>query len=369
MAHQNSFGGVHRPGMARFYARRAEGGVGLILSDATAVPHPVAHWDTLCSHFHGIPALEAWKHIIAQVKAAGGLMMPQLWHSGFQRPPGAMPNPYLDSASPSGMFLPAQEGPSIPRQPAERLGEPMTADEIDSVIMAYGEAAQTAQRLGFNGIEVHGAHGYLIDQFLWDVTNHRSDPYGGDSGRRARFAAEIVGECRRRVGPDFPILFRLSQWKVTDYGGRIAHTPAELAQLLEPLVDAGVDVIDTSTRRFWEPEFPDSDLNLAGWAKKLTGKPSITVGSVGTDRDLVPSELDKDATSESGSAANSAVGAESVMRLHRLMEMFDRGDFDLVAVARIILANADWPNLVRNGEFGRIAPFAPECMRETMEEG
>ena len=271
MGHQNSLNGVHRPGMARFYARRAEGGVGLIVSDATAVPHPVAHWDMLCTHFHGMVALEAWKHIIGAVKAAGGRMIPQLWHAGFQREIGAMPNPYLSSISPSGIYLPSKPSPDNVRVEAKKLGEAMTAKEIEAVITAFGEAAETAQRLGFDGIAIHGAHGYLIDQFLWAETNRRTDAYGGDIGRRSRFAAEIARECRRRVGQDFPIFFRISQWKMTDYACRLAESHAEIEQVLAPIVDAGVDVIDTSTRRFWEPEFSDGDMNLAGWVKKVTG--------------------------------------------------------------------------------------------------
>jgi 2,4-dienoyl-CoA reductase-like NADH-dependent reductase (Old Yellow Enzyme family) len=251
----------------------------------------------------------------------------------------------------------------------QQLGEPMTIPEIEEVVTSFGEAAQTAQRLGFHGVEIHGAHGYLIDQFLWEVTNHRTDAYGGDIRRRARFAAEIVRECRRRTGPNFPLFFRISQWKMTDYHARLARTAGELAAMLEPLADAGVDAFDTSTRRFWEPEFPDSDLNLAGWAKKLTGKVSITVGSVGLDRELVPVELSKTQTSESGDASHTASGQESLRRLHTLMNMFSRGDFDLVAVGRIILANPTWPTLVRQQHFDRVAIFTPACMRETMAEG
>jgi 2,4-dienoyl-CoA reductase-like NADH-dependent reductase (Old Yellow Enzyme family) len=342
--------------------------VGLIVSDATAIPHPVAAWDMLCSHFHGIAALESWKRILAEVKASGGKMMPQLWHSGFQRENGALPNPYLPSLSPSGIYLPPKPDPTSVRAEARLLGEPMTIAEIEAVVTAFGDAADTARSLGFDAIEIHGAHGYLIDQFFWAETNRRTDDFGGDIRRRSRFAAEIVKECRRRVGHDFPIFLRISQWKMTDYAARLAETPGELEQMLAPLVDAGVDVIDTSTRRFWEPEFPGSDMNIAGWAKKITGKPTVTVGSIGIDRELDVTEFERSGITNSSSKANSALTAKTTARLGRLMEMFHRGDFDLVAIARIILANPAWSNHIRSRRYDLIAPFSVECMQEPFQE-
>ena len=100
---------------------------------------------------------------------------------------------------------------------------------------------------------------------------------------RTQFAVEIVEACRREVGPDFPIIFRFSQWKMNDFKAKLAKTPDELERFLQPLVNAGVDIFHCSTRRFWEAEFDGSDLNLAGWTKKLSGKPVISVGSVGLE--------------------------------------------------------------------------------------
>ena len=96
---------------------------------------------------------------------------------------------------------------------------------------------------------------------------------------------------RAAVGPDFPVILRLSQWKQQDYAARLAETPDAMADWLLPLVEAGVDVLHCSQRRFWEPEFPEIDgedgLNFAGWAKKLTGAATISVGSVGLSGDFI----------------------------------------------------------------------------------
>jgi len=158
----------------------------------------------------------------------------------------------------------------------------MGAPDIADTIAAFARAAGAAKRLGFDAIELHGAHGYLIDQFFWEGTNLRQDGYGGGTlVQRGRFAADILKAVRAEVGPDYPVIIRLSQWKQQDYAVQMARTPQEMEAWLQPLADAGADIFHCSQRRFWEPEYAGSDLNFAGWAKKLTGKPTITVGSVG----------------------------------------------------------------------------------------
>ena len=96
-----------------------------------------------------------------------------------------------------------------------------------------------------------------------------------------------MAAVREAVSADFPVIFRYSQWKQEAYDARLAETPEELEAILTPLAEAGVDAFHASTRRYWLPEFDGSDLNLAGWTKKLTGKPTITVGSVGLDGDFI----------------------------------------------------------------------------------
>ena len=154
----------------------------------------------------------------------------------------------------------------------------------------------------------------------------------------------MVRACRAAVGPDFSIILRFSQWKLQDYAAKLAHTPQELEQLLLPLADAGVNIFHASQRRFWEPEFEGSDLNLAGWAKKITGKPSITVGSVGLDRELIETSPDPSVVAE-------------VKNLDRLFKMHARGDFELVAVGRALIADPDWPLKVRDGRYNELHPF------------
>ncbi len=236
----------------------------------------------------------------------------------------------------------------------------MTLAEIEWMINAYAQAASDAQHVGFDGIEIHGAHGYLIDQFFWQGTNQRTDKYGGDVAGRTRFAVEVIQECRRRVGPNFPIVLRFSQWKLQDYTARLVTTPDELSRFLAPLAAAGLDAFHCSTRRFWDPEFEGSDMNLAGWTKKLSGKPTITVGSVSLDVDFVVS-LGRIPKPEASVPGGTEESREAEMT--RLTEMLARGDFDLVAVGRAMLADSSWAAKVRDGRFAELSAFSPDVLK------
>lgn len=339
-------GGMPDPGYAPFYARRAEGGVGLIVSGAMAIDHPLAALDENEPYFHG-EALAIWQTTARMVHAAGGRMIPQIGHAGLQGlAPVAPPWP---GTGPSGIWLPAAQV-GLPVGSGRADGRVMTLNDIDAVIAAFAKGARDARDVGFDGLEIHGAHGFLIDQFLWSRTNMRDDAYGAD---RVRFAVEIVAACRAAVGPDFPIAMRFSQFKMTDYAARLAETPAELEAIVVPLADAGVDFFDCSLRRFWRPEFPESPLNLAGWIKKLTGRPTIAGGGIG---------LEKTALEYGEEGVYGRVAGVSVDYLDDVRERLDRGEFDLVALGRSILGDAAWATKVRDGLHDTLQPYRPEVL-------
>jgi 2,4-dienoyl-CoA reductase-like NADH-dependent reductase (Old Yellow Enzyme family) len=347
MTRSFSPGGVPGLDVATYYRRRTEGGVGLIITEGSWVPHRGAANDPRVPRFHGEDALEGWKRVVDEVHAAGGRIIPQLWHVGCYFKPGEL-GVRLSSA-------PAWDDAIGPSGVAGVMGRllddrmlPASQKEIDEAIEAYACGAQHAHRLGFDGVALHGGHGYLIDQFLWARTNLRTDAFGGDPRRRAKFAAEIVAECRRRTSPDFPILFRISQWKLQDYDARLVETPGEFAAILEPLAEAGVDVFDCSQRRFWEPVFAGSTLNLAGWAKALTGKTAMSVGSVGLQQDLM--------TSLAGQSSQTAP-------LDDLIGMLEREEFDLIAVGRALLADPLWASKVKSGDMAALRPFEPGALK------
>ncbi|MFC9164706.1 NADH:flavin oxidoreductase [Streptomyces fungicidicus] len=332
MTRMFSPGGVPGEDVVSYYSRRAAAGVGLIVTEGTYVGHESAGLSDRVPRFHGAEQLAGWAKVAEAVHAAGGTIVPQLWHIGMVRKEGQAPYPEAPAVGPSGLRMDGGEG----------AGKAMTQGDIDDVVAAFAQAAADAERIGFDGVELHGAHGYLIDQFLWSGTNRRTDAYGGDPVARARFAAEIVAAVRAAVSPGFPVLFRYSQWKQDAYDARLARTPQELEAILAPLAAAGVDAFHASTRRYWLPEFEDSDLNLAGWTKKLTGRPAITVGSVGLNGEFLK--------------AFQGEGAE-LGSLDNLLDRMERDEFDLVAVGRALLQDPQWAAKVLAGRFDELAPY------------
>ncbi|MCT2397966.1 NADH:flavin oxidoreductase [Novosphingobium mangrovi (ex Huang et al. 2023)] len=344
-------GGVPGEEAAQYYARRAEGGASLVITEGVYIDHPSSGDNPLLGRFHGEDAFAGWRNVAARVHASGGICVPELWHVGLiYSGPDVLTGgplayrPELGQVSPSGYI-----------DPASKVCEGMTQTEIDDVIAAYARGAHKAVELGFDGIELHGGHGYLIDQFLWKALNHRTDGYGGSPRARGQFVADVIRACRAELEPGMPLILRISQWKMVDYNARLAETPQELEELLGPAVEAGVDLIDCSQRRFWEPAFDDGcDLNLAGWVRKVTGVPTCTIGSVGLDSDFFVN-LGEGKTSGLDLAG-----------LDELMRRFDRGDFDLVAIGRSMIAEPDWPKLVRAGRFDRLRPFTPKALDDAL---
>lgn len=324
MTRAQSDNGVPTKEIEDYYARRAASEVGLILSEGTVINRPASKNIQNIPDFYGTEALQGWKNVIDAVHHNGGKMGPQIWHVGDTRS--------------------SEDYPEIPMEKAST----MTLEDIQDTIAQFAASAKSAKDLGFDCLEIHGAHGYLIDQFFWEVTNTRTDEYGGKNIKeRSRFAVDVIKAIRAAVGENFTIIIRLSQWKQQDYKSRLATTPSEMEDWLLPMKDAGVDIFHCSQRRFWEPEFEGSDLNFAGWAKKITGQPTITVGSVGLKGDFM--------------GAFAGEGSEKT-DLSELMRRFERQDFDLVAVGRALLTDHQWVQKIREGRTEEISDFSAESL-------
>ncbi len=338
MTRSFSPGGVPNSKVIEYYRRRAAAGVGLIITEGTTVNHPAANGFPNVPRFYGEDALAGWKKVVDAVHAEGGRIVPQLWHVGNVRKLGTEPDGDVPGY-----------GPMEKLKDGKEVVHGMTQADIDNVIAAFAQAARDAQSIGMDGVEIHGAHGYLVDQFFWEGSNQRTDGYGGSLANRSRFAIELIKAVRAAVGPDFPIILRFSQWKQQDYSARLVLTPEALGEFLQPLSDAGVDIFHCSTRRFWEPEFDGSDLNLAGWTRQLTGKPTITVGSVGLDGEFLQFMVNTDKV-----AKPADLGA--------LLTRLNNQEFDLVAVGRALLVDPDWAVKVRDGHQEDILPFSREAL-------
>jgi len=343
MTRNKSPQGVPGENVAQYYRSRAAGGVGLIITEGTYIGHPAANGYADVPAFHGEQALAGWKKVVDEVHVAGGRIIPQIWHVGAARNPGVEPDPTVPGY-----------GPMQVESDGQVIVKAMSKADIDDAVNAYATAAADAERLGFDGVEIHGAHGYLIDQFLWKGSNQRTDEYGGTLENRCRFALDVVKAVRARVSPDFPVVFRFSQWKLGDYNARIADTPEELAQVLKPLADAGVDFFHASSRRIWQPAFEGSDESLAAWTRKVTGKPVIAVGSVGLEKEFRVGHFTREESPDTGIQID----------VKRLSDGVSHSKFDLVAVGRALLADPQWPNKLKAGRISELVSFDAKALDE-----
>ena len=255
MTRSLSPGGVPGPDVAAYYRRRAEGGVGLIVTEGTFIDHPAAGFDPKRSRF-------SWR-AGARRMAAGGRA------GSCGRRPDLPPALARRHGRFAGLSSPGKPGDfRMPTRPGN-----MTQADIDAVIDAFAEGAPTAKELGFDGVELHGAHGYLIDQFFWDRTNQRTEHMVAIWFAHAFRRGDHRARFGRRVGPDFPWCFAVAM----EIAGLRSEAGANARGIGSILCAAGgrrpgcVSLFDAPL--LGARVSPGSDLNLAGWTKKLTGKP------------------------------------------------------------------------------------------------
>jgi 2,4-dienoyl-CoA reductase-like NADH-dependent reductase (Old Yellow Enzyme family) len=341
--------------VAGYYERRAGAEVGLIITEAIGTDDPAAVGDTGLGEtdlpiFNGAESVAAWRRVVDAVHQKGGTIFPQLWHQGPMRMPGSLPFVDAVAFSPSGHYGDPEKAAGYYIEKAQVLSTqnlPVPTDsQVADVVSSFGRAARQAVEAGFDGLALHGAHGYLIDSFLWGETNHRHDRWGGDAAQRTAFAVEVIKACRRELGESRPLVFRFSQWKQQDFRATLAETPAELEAILAPMADAGVDLFDASVRYFNTPAFAGSNMTLAGWAKKLTGKLSGAVGGIGFNKGMYDTL--------------SNVQTQDSNNLALVVARFNAGEFDLVSVGRALLNDPEWVRKARRGH--PLSAFDPESL-------
>ncbi len=164
------------------------------------------------------------------------------------------------------------------------------------------------------------------------------------------FCCGIGPSCTQCGRQKIPYRFSLFSVKLGNYDAKLAYSPEELESLLIPLSNAGVDIFHASTRRFWEPEFPGSPLNLAGWTKKITGKPTITVGSVGLDADFI--------TTMEGTS----IPHPTLAQMQILSTALEKNEYDLVAVGRALLGDPNWFQKISQGRVNEIISFSKKSL-------
>lgn len=338
-------GGTPTAQVAAYYRRRASGGVGLVITEGSHLGQPSSQGYPDAPILAGDERFSAWEKVVDAVHQAGGKIFPQLWHTGSYCRPGFDRGNQITRLGPSPVAHPGYQN----NQKDLRIPRRMTASDIEEVVASYAASARYAMTVGFDGVEIHGAHGYLVDQFLWELTNRRLDDYGGSLKERTRFACEVVRAVRNATNRRFPICFRFSNWKLNVYDerGRIFHQPGDLELFIKLLCEAGVDLFHASSRKFDEPAFSGSPLSLSAWTRRLSGKPTIAVGSVGLTTDFVSDRQ------------GARPGQCSIARLEQSML---QKEFDLIAIGRSLLCDPDWVEKIRNHEDERIIPYDKSCL-------
>lgn len=325
--------GVPGEQLAQYYRRRAEGGVSVIYVGSMLIEHP-GNEEAFGSGIGSAPHLDTdearagWRKVVDEVHAAGGLIFPQLLHIGAQK---SVTHPDNVAYVPSATWGPTDRAtgnsPESVAKLSQRPFKALSDSEVSDVVESFAQAAKRSKDIGFDGIALHGAHGYLLDGFLSGDTNLRTDRWGGDHVQRTAFVVEVLKAIRREIGDYMPISFRFSQWRPCDYDGHLVNTPKELAEILEPIVDAGLDIIEASTRFFSEQAFVGEEGNFPYWTRKISGKPTVMCGGTAVHREKY------DLATTPPKTVNNT---DEVMRRH------ENGEFDLLAVGRALLNDPQW---------------------------
>lgn len=308
--------------MAEYYAEFARGGFGLVITEGI---YPDTGYGQGYLNQPGLATdeqAEAWRPVVDAVHAEGGRLAAQLMHAGALSQGNRHRSDTVGPSAvrPRGRMMPEYGG--VGEWPVPRA---MSAADIDAAVRGFVEAAARAVRAGFDGVEVHGANGYLIDQFLTDYTNRRTDRYGGTVAARVRLAAEVVGAIRGEVGPDYPLGIRLSQTKVNDVGHRWAGGSRDAEVIFTAVAEAGTGYLHIASegRDWWQTALLDGGITITGLARRVTGLPVVANGGM----------------HDPGTAA----------------KVLADGHADLLSVGRGALANPDLPRRLARGQ--ELVPF------------
>jgi len=299
-----------------YYAERAKGGVGTIITEVTCVDHPIGVTGPTNLTIHDNAFIAGHNELVESLHTYGAKVISQLVHAGRQTRPASIKG--IQPVAPSA--IPCKFIGAMPRA--------LTTNETEEIVRKFIEAAVRVKTAGYDGVELHGAHGYLIAQFMSSYSNLRKDRYGGDLRHRMNFPLEIIQGIREELGPEFPLLFRFSAEEFVE-GGRDLEESKKVAKILE---DAGVDALHVSAGAYEslpsmiEPMSYDQawKIYLAESMKNVVNIPVIGVGAIRTPE-----------------------VAEGIIK---------DGKADFIALGRALLADPYWPNKAKEGRGKEIIP-------------
>jgi 2,4-dienoyl-CoA reductase-like NADH-dependent reductase (Old Yellow Enzyme family) len=303
-----------------YYQVFADGGFGLLITEGTYIDDQASQGYLHQPGIANAAQCAAWSRIVEGVHASGAKMFAQLMHAGSQ----SQGNSYITTTWGPSPVRPKNEQLAMYRGSGPfQIPEAMTLEQISQVRDAFVNAARLARDAGFDGVEIHGANGYLIDEFLTDYMNTRTDDYGGNVTNRVRLAVEVCSDVATAVGSDIAVGIRISQGKVSDNRHTWAGREDDAAAIFGALSTSGIHYIHTTEYRALAPAFGDAGATLAELAKLHSGLSVIANGHLDDPGD-----------------------ATSMVESHSA---------DVIALAKPALANRNWPHRVRAGH-----PLAPD---------
>jgi 2,4-dienoyl-CoA reductase-like NADH-dependent reductase (Old Yellow Enzyme family) len=311
--------------MLKYYESFANGGFGFLITEGAYPDELYSQGYLNQSGIANENHVAAWKKITDTVHQAGSKIIVQLMHAGAQ----AQGNTYTDIyLAPSDIRAKGEKLSIYVGEGAYDAPKPATQEDIQNVIRGFADAAKRAKDAGFDGVEIHGANGYLLDQFLTDYLNQRTDEYGGSTENRIRLHLQVIEAVRAAVGTDFVVGIRISQGKVSDYLHKWAGAEKDAEIIFSALSRAGVDYIHVTEYDAARPAFEGTELSLAALAKKYGSVPVMANGN-----------LEDPAKAE---------------------QLLARGEADLITLGKGALANHDWPH--RTAKNQPIREFNPEIL-------
>ena len=263
--------------MADHYEAYAKGGFGLLITEGTytddGASQGYANQPGLINDAH----IDGWRTIVDRVHAAGSKVIVQLMHAGAQ----FQANHYTDQAIAPSAVQPKGEPLGFYGDQTEwQTPKTMTEADIKAAIEGFAQSARNAKAAGFDGIELHGANGYLLNQFLSTHFNRREDSYGGSLENRLRIVVDTIKAVRAAVGDDFALGIRLSQVAVTDPDYQLPEGEAGFRQIIEAVRDAGADFVHTTDGDVHRAPFVDGDKSLADVVAAVDGIELIINGGI-----------------------------------------------------------------------------------------
>jgi 2,4-dienoyl-CoA reductase-like NADH-dependent reductase (Old Yellow Enzyme family) len=305
--------------MLTYYTKFARGGFELIITEGVYTDDKYSQGYLNQPGIINEEQTHAWKKITDSLHQEGSKIFIQLMHAG--------------AISQGSRFMKETVGPSVVQPKGKQMKfyggdgpfpipKELSKEDIAEVIKGFAQAAKHAKEAGFDGVEIHGANGYILDQFLTDYTNQRKDEYGGSTENRVRLLVEVSTAVRKAVGQDFTVGIRISQSKVNDYFHKWADKEKDAEIIFGNLAQAGLDFIHVTEFEAWQPAFS----NIEALAKKYSQLPVISNGSL---HDPI-----------------------------KAISMIEKGETDVITLGRGALANHDWVNKVKNSE--PLEEFVPE---------